>query len=186
MTVLSYDAFKDYYRRRGRCPNDSMVRKNPLNEKQLQTRYKQYTKSEERKAARYEEQLRKAKEKKFQEKADDSEWREVANKVHKRDNEECQLLKVLTPEEKKELLSNAGGFIHTLDPAHVFRKSSYPHMKYDVGNIYLLNRYSHSNLDNQKSPINGKSITPMEAVIWWIRIVGNTKYAELLEKAKKR
>jgi hypothetical protein len=55
---------------------------------------------------------------------------------------------------------------------------------YDANNIVLLNRWSHSNLDNMKNPISGHSINKEQHRLWWERILkGNPlQYKYLKDK----
>jgi len=116
----------------------------------------------------------------------DDKWKKISQFVKKRDSYNCSLLIKLSKKEQKELKKNAGRFIRELDSAHIFRKSRYPHIKYNPEFIIILNRYSHSMLDSNKDPITGKSISKEEVKEWWIFIVGEKKYNKLYNMLEKR
>jgi hypothetical protein len=84
----------------------------------------------------------------------------------------CRLLKVLSGEERAEWESNHNGLGWMLDAAHIFGKAAFPWMRLDPKNVVVLNRFSHSCLDNCKSPIDGKAITDDRRKEWWKRIAG--------------
>ena len=115
---------------------------------------------------------------------DDLEWKKVKEKVKKRDNNMDRMIRIVTPIEMVLLRRNAGSFLHILDPAHYLAVSEAPEECYNMNNIVILNRWSHSNLDNFKDPIDGHPITKEEAHQWWVRILkGNPKqYKELQDK----
>lgn len=116
----------------------------------------------------------------------DAKWKEVRNKVRDRDKF-CRLMRKLKISETYELKNNASRKeLSILDPAHVIPASAAPHMIYDEDNIVLLNRYSHEQLDYNRNPVNGKSITKDEVSLWWAKIVGLDKYQELLQRAKNK
>lgn len=117
----------------------------------------------------------------------DQKWQEVKNIVVKRDKFD-RLQKVLTPAEYKIVKRNAGPLINTLDPAHYLPAGQYPDLIYKSYNIVLLNRWSHSQLDACRDPVNGTPISLEERDNWWIRILkGNSnqynylKYKELVK-----
>ena len=159
--------FTDFYDTKGYLPNDVGHRKNKLNDKQLLTRYKKYMKSNA-----------------INEYTIDIRWNELKENL---DLTECSLLKRLKAEnmydEISELKSNARGFINTIDPAHVFSRSSCPHMKYDLDNVTPLNRYSHSCIDMMRDPISGESITKEKQKLFWMFIVGAIEYESLEERS---
>ena len=71
-----------------------------------------------------------------------------------------------------------------LDHAHIFPVSLYPEIMYDPDNVVLLNRYSHHNLDDCKHPVTGEQIEKEEWDLYWKKIIGGTKYNNLLEKIR--
>lgn len=170
---LSYDEFLDFYKERGFLPNDISKSKNKLNEKQLKFKYEKYLKSEQKKIDRR-ERLSK----------EDPQWTEVKSKLNLT---ECYFKKYLEKngliEDLHNLYKNAGILLSIIDPAHVFGRGSYPHMKYDLNNIVPLNRYTHSCLDQNRHPITGKSISHEEVRSFWILIVGIETYRNLFERS---
>ncbi len=112
-------------------------------------------------------------------------WREITSIVYARDNYVCRLFPILSTSEKEQLQSNAQYLINIIDPAHVIRVGSSPHMKYEVENIVLLNRYSHSQLDEYRNPVNGKYIGKDKAFLFWERILGSEQLRKLTIISKK-
>lgn len=111
----------------------------------------------------------------------DPQWVELVKRVKERDRG-CRLLPLLTPQEFLLLRKNAGSRLLHCDPCHVFPVGAHPELCYDIENIVYLNRYSHDNLDNCKSPITGNPITREERDLWWARIVGEEFYFRLRDK----
>jgi hypothetical protein len=103
----------------------------------------------------------------------DEQWQECKRKVIARDKNKCQLIAHLTTPEYNTLNRNAPRhLLSILDPAHCIAVSEDPTIMYDVSNVWTVNRYSHENLDNLCSPIDGHRITKEEQEIWWRRIKG--------------
>lgn len=165
--VLTEEQYIAFYRKHNRCIDELLPRKNPHSDKALITRYNKY--------------LRKFEKKK--EKQQDNTWIETRKIVFDRD-ETCRLISCLSQFERRELYTNSSGFHKVLDPAHVFGKGAFPHMKYDLDNVCVLNRYSHSMLDSGKHPLNGRMISKEEHEEWWIRIIGEDLYRELKIRSK--
>jgi len=115
--------------------------------------------------------------------SNDKEWKKVKDVVYERDDNKCRLTKVLNIIEALTLQRNAGPYLKTIDPAHYLAVSERPDLCYDENNIVCLNHYSHSNLDDCKSPIDGHHISMKEVDEWWKRILkGNEdQYNYLLE-----
>lgn len=104
---------------------------------------------------------------------DDERWQEVKRKVRTRDRDSDRLLRVLTVKELVILRKNAPApLLKRLDAAHLFSVGLYPDMMYDENNIVFLNRYSHENLDNMRSPLTGEPLSYEERQQWWARIAG--------------
>ncbi len=114
-----------------------------------------------------------------------SDWNSVRNSVRKRDKS-CRLCQIIINEYLDTLKKNAEKLFYILDCAHVFGRGSNAHLKFEIQNIVLLNRYSHSMLDQQKHPINGHHISKVEHRNWWKAIVGETLYAILERAAQNR
>lgn len=167
---MTFEDFASFYKERGYLPNDVGRRKNPLNEKQLKSRYEKYLQSEQKRLEARDRYSSK-----------DPEWEELKSNL---DLTFCQLYeKLLTNGLNNavlELKKNSGHLFSIIDPAHVFGKGAYPHMKYDLDNVVPLNRFSHSMLDQSRDPITGEQISSEDSKGWWMFIIGNTKYQELL------
>lgn len=173
--IQTFKEFIDYYEKTGRIPNDFSYRKNKLNETQLKSKYEKYLKK-----------LNKEQEKREENKYTiDERWEELKAQL---DLEHCQLIKKLQSEDRfealKELKFNASWLIKTIDPAHIFPRSGYPELKYDVDNVVPLNRYSHSCIDTMRDPINGNMIDKETQQLFWKYIVGDITYNKLEKRTK--
>ena len=172
---MTFEEFKEFYKKFGRCPNDIGARKNSLNERQLITRYDKYLKGLQKKR----DSLSKNN--------IDEEWDFLKKEVFKRDGGSCRLLAFLEAENSinivEELRNNAGHLFYIIDHAHIIRRSISPKLKYDPKNVILLNRYSHGNLDQYRHPITGSSISAEEVENWWRFLVGEKNYNELKEQS---
>jgi hypothetical protein len=112
-------------------------------------------------------------------------WTSVKNKVDKRDGKKCRLIKALSAKEYMKLKKNAKGVMNRIDRAHVLPRSTRPDLIYDYENVVCLNHYSHINLDNCCSPLDGSRISKEEVVKWWKIIIGEDLYEVLLTKNKE-
>ena len=116
----------------------------------------------------------------------DEKWEEVKQKVWERDRGKCRLISILSKEEYQQLLDLSNGFLlDILDLAHILPRSGYPQLIYNADNCVLLNRWSHSFLDNYKDPITGENTTKEQHLDWWYRVVGGDYYNNLLIESKK-
>jgi len=113
-----------------------------------------------------------------------TEWEDLRQKVRERDGH-CRLITVLSAREFLILQKNARAELTHCDPAHVFGKGAFPHMKYLVDNVILLNRYSHTMMDSCCDPINGKMISRETRNLWWERMIGKEAYTNLLEESQR-
>jgi len=172
--MLTFDQYKDYYEKWGKCVTQLTKPKQHLNEKQLKSSYNRYVKSEEKKILKRDRMLFNRQD------------TELRKNIFARDHYYCRLDKILFKDEYKLLKENAQHLHILLDPAHVFGKGAYPHMRFDEDNIVVLNRYSHSMLDTQKNPLTGEAISKEEKIKWWIRIVGKELYQELKKRTKEK
>ena len=158
--------------------------KNPLSERQLHSKYEKYLKKLDKQTAKIERGMKKSL-KPSKTKIDEA-WKKVATKVRRRDRV-CQLWPRLFANEQNEVITSTGYFLLDItDPAHIFSRGSYPHMKYDEENVVLLSRLFHSRIDQLQDPVTGESISPEERQQWWIRIVGKNRYDKLYNKAHKK
>lgn len=117
--------------------------------------------------------------------SDDQKWKALKALVKKRDKNRCRLIRILSIQEVAILKKRAGSQLDKLDSAHVFPVSVYPHMCYIIDNVVLMNRFSHENLDNCRSPVTGEVLSREEVSDWWRRIVGDDVYKRLLDISKK-
>ncbi len=167
--MLSKEEYINYYKDRGKTVDQIGKSNNPLNERQLLTKYNKYVAKEEKKNNSY---------------VVDEKWLETKQLVKDRDKGVCQLLNKLPFQIKQTLIENSNGFYKILDPAHRISKGSSVSKKYEVSNVWTLNRYSHSNLDSYKHPIKGYNINKEEHDLWWQIIVDEIKYTEDLFESK--
>lgn len=186
---MTFEQFVDFYHNRGFCVNDvsKIKRKNSLSLTQLQSKYTKYVHSLEKVKVRRNKLRDKSKllERTKQLKVDFS-WDNVCEVVTKRDKGKCRLIECLDYDEYQELKKNAGPLKNIIDHAHVIRRTQSLKLKYDSDNIVLLNRFSHSMLDQYRNPLNGKPISKEETVLWWTRIIGLKEYEVLLIKKKEK
>lgn len=183
---MNYEQFQKFYREKGYLPNDVGRRKNSLNEKQLQTRFKKYQKQQDHRRKKLSESLKKERKRSYEVKVD-GRWEVVKNQM---DLNNCLLIQRLKEDPGgKEvldvLMKLGGGFLKTIDPAHVISRSQAPHLKYESKNVVPLNRYSHSMLDTMRDPIYGNPLTKDKRDEWWEFIVGETQWAELQEMKRR-
>jgi hypothetical protein len=186
-TVLSYDEFLEFYRKNRRFPHGSYVSPKPLNDTQLHTKYKGYLSWVEKKQIKVEKAITRRNELNI-ERANtiDEKWEHLKEIVDRRDSHTCRLYYQLDNEERRQIKESFYGKFRTIDRAHVFRRSRYPHMKYDSENVYCLSRLFHSRLDSYQDPITGKAIDEEASVAWWKRIIGEEKYSILEKRAHKQ
>lgn len=181
LPYFTYEQYKEFYYNNGRTIDQMNKPRNRLNESQLESKYEKYLKKYRKQQDRLEEQIQKQFEKSFN---IDEKWEEVKKRVYERDKD-CQLWVRLTKGETDWLVNQNGFFLlETVDPAHVFGKGAYPHLKYDEDNIVLLSRLFHSRLDHFYDPLTGSSIDKETQERWWKLIVGEERYNRLEEKAR--
>jgi len=100
-------------------------------------------------------------------------WKEAKQKVLTRDGGKDRILLILSYKEYLILKKCApANMLATLDPAHIFSVGAHSDEVYNIDNIVTLNRFSHTSLDDMKSPISGKGISREERDNWWERIAG--------------
>jgi hypothetical protein len=170
----NYEDFKDDYKKYhyiNKVSNRYYPQK-PLNKKQIQRYYLLYVKKWEKANSKIEF--------KSTDKSDDL---LLYEKIIERDKG-CRLLSILTISERIVWNDHQNGMGDILDGAHIFGKGAYPWMRYELKNIITLNRFSHSCLDLNKSPVDGRSISVNEKVEWWQRIIGKQDW-DCLEKLSR-
>lgn len=110
----------------------------------------------------------------------DKQWRDVKERVRKRDNNKDRILRVLTVKEALTLQKSAPAvMLRKIDAAHIFPVSMYPDIMYNDANIVTLNRYSHEALDNLRDPITNDPISYEERQEWWKKIAGENQWNAL-------
>jgi len=110
----------------------------------------------------------------------DVEWKELKDRVRSRDKNVCRLVRVISIKDMLILKKNAPSYmLSNLDPAHILPVGAHPAYCYLDDNVVMLNHYSHSNLDDMKSPIDGHSISREERDNWWKLIVGEKQLQNL-------
>lgn len=185
---LSYKEFVSFYEKYKYCINDinKLSRKKKLLEKQLIAKYNKYIKSLEKSLVKKKNSILNKKKVISQQTLTKMEkWKNVCKEVDKRDKGKCRLIECLDYDEFQELKKNSGPFRKIKDHAHIFKRSGYPSLIYDKNNIITLNRYSHSMLDQNRSPIDGSCISKDKVTYWWERIVGKAFYVSLRQKTTK-
>ena len=114
--------------------------------------------------------------------SNDKAWRSVKARVRERDKVD-RIFKILSLKEAMILRKSAGPQLNILDSAHYIAVSENPSLIYDENNIILFNRFSHTNLDSFKDPVDGHSITREEVRMWWERLLkGNIHQYEYLKE----
>jgi hypothetical protein len=110
----------------------------------------------------------------------DTQWREVKERVRKRDGNKDRLLRILTVKDALLLRKKAPVvLLRKLDAAHIFPVSTHPEIVYVDANIVTLNRYSHEALDNLRDPLTNEPISYEERQEWWRRIAGESQWKTL-------
>ena len=182
--INSFDEFKEYYLKHGRCINDIQPRKNALNDVQLKTRYKRFQQSEKLRLDRATTALRKAmgkqKGKTFSDVVD-VRWEGVRQLVLNRDDYECRLMNIIDYDDYITLKTKGGLYTKTLDIAHVLSRGTYPQLKYEPDNLVALNRYSHSMIDGSRHPVSGEPISHERTLELWVDIMGEDQYNRLVQ-----
>ena len=105
--------------------------------------------------------------------------------VKRRDNYTCRLMRLLSNEERMYIHYSSFGIDKKLDVAHVISRAQSPTLKYDIENMVLLNRYSHTNLDRYRDPVLGVPISQETVEKWWCFIVGEEIYTYLKSLKRK-
>lgn len=182
--IKTFDEYKSYYEQTGKLPLPQVnYNQKPLNERQLLTKFKDY----EKKISRQEEKLLSLKEEGLDSVCISDYTRDLMkakNLARELDPKGEIQFKFLTVEEKNYIHKNSWGVFGTLDPAHIFPTSKYPHLGTDQENIIMLNRFCHTLIDSYKSIFDDKhsQLTEEEHTNLWIKIIGNTRYNNLLKK----
>lgn len=181
---FNFDEYVEYYHQHGKTVDQMQPPKNPLTEEQLWGKYQKYQKKIKHQTKKVKEDLQKYFRNQKQTK-EDNKWRDLVKKIRYRDKT-CLLWKKLPKEIQRDVLQDNGNFLlNYVDPAHVFPRSGYPHMKYDPDNVVLLSRLFHSRLDEYKDPLTGEHLDKESHEWWWKTIIGEKWYNKLLKKANK-
>ncbi len=114
----------------------------------------------------------------------DEKWEEVKQNVDIRDNYKCQLICKLNVKELDLLYKHGNiSLIKILDHAHVIGRGANVKLKYDLDNIWTINRQSHLWLDQMCSPLTGEPISNTECETWW-NYITNGGVSALIKKLK--
>jgi len=162
--MLTYEQYKENYKKYGKCVDQMTRPSKPLSERLLLLRYDKYIKKEERK------------QQKFEDRKVDERWGAVREEIFTRDGHRCRLKSILSIQELRLFKEHDGYFMNTLDGAHVIARSISKNLYYEPRNIITLDRVFHSRLDFNKCPLTGKGITRQEKEWWWIRIIGREEW----------
>ena len=171
---MTFEDYCTFYKKYGKCLNQLSKPKHTLNEKELFSKWKSYSKAKVKSSQKVQKGV-----------VGDPFWDEVSNLVWKRDEGKCRFLSKLKIDKYEDYwyIINIAPYdlLQKLDLAHVIPRSKSKKLYYDPDNIVLLSRYVHSSLDTYHDPITGKSITKSQVDNWWKYIVGEDKYEKLLE-----
>lgn len=142
-------------------------------EKYIENREKIYIKNKEKSKEKYIQYLNDILNDTYLDKLKDVEWEEIRKKVFERDKGRCRLLSLLSINDLNIIKENdANNLRNILDTAHIIPRSMSNNLYYNENNLILLNRYSHSLIDNYKHPITMLPITSIERDEFWIKIIG--------------
>ena len=94
-------------------------------------------------------------------------WEDCKRRVDLRDKRQCRLIRCLSASEFHQIKS---GTPTRIDRCHIFSRSSFPELIYNINNIISLQRFIHQRMDNYQSPITGDLISVEEHFYWWWRI----------------
>jgi len=188
---LTFEKFKEYYEKYGKCINDVSKPKKKYSEQKLKERYGKLLKQLERNAERKKVSVEKQQEKKKEFEEVDYKWEEMKEIVFSRDKSKCQLISFLEEfnqfDTARELRESAGNLVRTIDPAHIYPRSTCPELKYDPDNVVCLNRFSHSMLDTFRDPVDGRQVLNIEErLLYFQLIVGEERMERLKLKIKNQ
>lgn len=177
---MNLKEFTDYYKNYNRLPSGMYSNPNkPLNDTQIITKYNDYIKKINKQKIKRENDIEKYKQQQLAKleaiHTVDEKWESVKQNVFNRDEGKCRLMTMLRQYNREYidlLMKNSNGFYKIIDPAHLLARSTYPEYIYEEWNIYCLNRFSHSNLDNMKHPVYGTPINKDDHRYWWLLILG--------------
>ena len=164
MELLSLEEFILHYENTGYLPRPaSYTGKGKLNSKQLNTKYKDYLKKVE------------ALNNKDHSLSYQAEWEVCRAEVYKRDNNECQLFKILTEDERDiAIKSGYNLYNHTskISPAHFVSRSRSTELRCIVDNVVTMAIIFHNRIDNGSDPITGEFIGKDKVLTkWWKRVL---------------
>jgi hypothetical protein len=107
----------------------------------------------------------------------DEKWLETRQLIIERDYNQCRVWKVISPKDKKHILTNFSDDYYTLskilDVDHIIPKSVRFDLYYDLDNLILMSRYFHRLLTDYKHPITREKITDEEKKIIYEKIKNN-------------
>jgi len=115
----------------------------------------------------------------------DEKWVEVRTKVFKRDKYSCQYTQYLKKSKMCEYfmaISLTKGNEDAVDPAHIFGKGAFPHLKYDEDNVITINHLFHMRLDEYRHPLTGEGLTKEERNEVFLSMLSEDRKKRLMEK----
>lgn len=157
MEYLQFIEFCD----KGYCLRNTFITNNCSKESKRRSCYNKYIKKMEQK---------------MNDIMEDPLWTEVREELFQRDNNTCQLWKILSQEERVYILHNHfedySQLSKTLDPCHIVPRARSSKLYYDLDNLVLISRYFHSLLDTWKHPVYRTTITDQERIDWFNKAKG--------------
>ena len=179
--MIDLEKFKESCQKK-RCLRNTMITPQCPKEYKQEQCYNKFIQKQERDQVKRQEKFEKQKHKEIEV---DVKWQKLKEEITIRDKCQCRFFSIMTEEEKKLIRPHLWGDFKRIDGAHVMSRSSSPHMKYDVDNVYSLYRYIHKSLDELFDPFTRKPISKEEASNYWKRIIGEDKYNELEQRSKR-
>lgn len=185
---MTLKEFKDFYHKKNYLPFHIYFNpKIKLSNNQLEKKYDKYLNKVEKENQKREDKILDYRIENLSkiinnEKDIDEKWVDLKEEIKLRDNNQCRLMKVLSVEESNQLFDLAPSFLlNELESAHCISRAKSKNLYYEKRNVYLINKYSHRNLDSFRCPITSKNISKEEVVNWWVRIIGKEEYIWLCE-----
>lgn len=159
---MDFESFIEHCEK-GICLRNTFITNNCIKESKRRNCYKKYIKKVEEQIESYYDNAN----------ASQIRWQEVKEQLIERDNNTCQLWKILSKDEQLHILHNYfedySQLSKQLDPAHIVPRSRSNELYYDVDNLVLISRYFHSLLDTWKHPVYRTTITDDERTDWYIK-----------------
>lgn len=114
----------------------------------------------------------------------DRDWIKIREEAFKLNPEANEFWRALNFEEYKIAKTWYDSFGQN-DPAHIFGKGAYLHMKYMIENIIIIPRYCHSHIDQSRNPFTLQYMSEEEKRLFWIKFIGIERYNFLEKESRK-